>query len=129
MLTRIMHDLTTQISRTPRPQRCRQKNKERAGSDRKPGKRDGVGAVGYKRRRNQVPQRRDGTDVIELRERKSHRINAADNPEPVFKFKLGRTHVEGWTLPEVEIAFQSQREHRQSSGVLANTDLIENLTA
>jgi hypothetical protein len=88
-----MYDLSTQISRTPRPQSCRQKNKERAGCDHKPGKHDGLGAVGRKRRRNQVPQRRDGADVIELRKRKSHHINAADNPEPPFELKPRRAHL------------------------------------
>ena len=93
MLSGIVHHLGAKISSGPRAQRCREKNKARAGGDHQPGKGDGLGAVGRKRRRNQMLQPGDGADMIGIRKRKSGRINGANDPKAPFKLKLGRAHA------------------------------------
>ncbi len=93
MLSGVVHHLGSKISSGPRAQRCREKNKERAGGDHPPGKSDGLGAVRRKRRRNQMPQPCDGADMIDIGKRKSRRINGANDPKPPCKLKLGCAHA------------------------------------
>ena len=93
MLCRIVDDIGAQISRRPRPQRRRKKNKPRTRRDHYSGEHQGRRTISNKRRRDQVSQLDDKTGVIDIKNQKRTRINAGDDPEPLFKLELRRPHV------------------------------------